>query len=272
MARENMLPFDYVVVTTKNIAEVPPSVAELIAPAVTKGKTAIVLSQNGLDIEQPLIERFPTNPILSSISLIGATETAHGVILHDDKDAQYISAFAHPGVAAEVGEAAARRYVDVYNGSGRLDIRYEADAQFVRWRKLVYNASFNPVAAVLRMDTARMRMSRHVVDELIRPVMLEIVAAARACGHALPDGVVERTIRVDPTDTAFKPSMCQDIEKGNYMEVETIVGAPLRAGEARGVPMPVLRTLYGLLRGLQLQVMEARGRWAPHFAEDNPYQ
>ena len=275
VAQEKLKPFDYILVTTKNIPDVPPTVADLIAPAVTPRETVIVLSQNGLNIEKPLLARFPGNPVLSSISLIAATETAHGEILHDDADAQHISPFADAdggGAPSEAGEAAARRYIDLYNAGGKLDIRYEPDAQRARWRKLVYNASFNSVAAVLRMDTARMRASRHVVDDLVKPIMREILAAAAAAGYPFPDDLPDRVVRVDPTDTAFKPSMCQDVEKGNFLEVETIVGEPLRAGEARGVAMPTLRAMYGLLKGLQLQVREARGLWEPTFAEDNPYK
>ncbi|KAK7990142.1 hypothetical protein PG989_010457 [Apiospora arundinis] len=258
-------PFDFILVTTKNIPDVPPTVADLIAPAVTPGKTVIVLSQNGLNIEKPLLARFPSNSILSSISLIAATETAHGEILHDDKDAQYISPFAaSPGEApSEASVAAAHRYIEIYNACGKLNIMYEPDAQLARWRKLVYNASFNSVAAVLRMDTARMRASRHVIDDLVKPIMKEIVAAAGAAGYSFPEDLPEKVIRVDPTDTAFKPSMCQDVEKGNFMEIENIVGEPLREGEARGVSMPTLRTMYGLLKGLQLQVKEARGCGSP---------
>jgi ketopantoate reductase len=66
--------------------------------------------------------------------------------------------------------------------------------------------------------------------------------------------------------------MCQDIEKGNLLEMENIVGEPLREGEARGVAMPTLRTVYGLLKGLQLQGKERKGLWEPRFTEDNPYK
>ncbi|KAK8043870.1 hypothetical protein PG994_012708 [Apiospora phragmitis] len=283
VVQENLEPFDFILVTTKNIPDIPPTVADLIAPAVTPQQTAIVLSQNGLNIERPLLARFAGNPVLSSISLIAATETAPGQIRHDDEDVQYISPFFPPppdrpspvSDEASRAEAAARRYVDVYGAGGELglDIRYEPDAQLARWRKLVYNASFNSVAAVLRMDTARMRASRHVIDDLVKPIMREIIAAASAVGgYEFPADLPDRVVRVDPTDTAFKPSMCQDVEKGNFMEVENIIGEPLREGEARGVAMPTLRTMYGLLKGLQLQVKETRGLWEPKFEEDNPYK
>lgn len=84
VGKECLRPFDFIVVTTKNIADVSPTVTEIIAPAVTAGHTTIVLLQNGLNIEKPLLVAFPMNPVLSGVSLIGAAETSPGVILHDD--------------------------------------------------------------------------------------------------------------------------------------------------------------------------------------------
>lgn len=174
----------------------------------------------------------------------------------------------------KLAEEATKRYIDIYNPEGKLDLIYDADVRRCRWRKLIYNGSFNTISTILRMDTPRMRMSVQVIDDLIRPIMKEILAAARAEGIDFPnaDEIVEAVIRADPVDTAFKPSMCQDIDKGNLFEVENIAGEPLREGEAKGVPMPTLRTVYGLLRGLQLQVKENKGLWEAKFTPDNPYQ
>jgi 2-dehydropantoate 2-reductase len=216
--------------------------------------------------------RFPTNPIISSVSYLSVLESPPGQIFQYRLDVQKIGPFASPQVLKQVVEDAARSYISIYNASGKLDIAYEEDVALVRWRKLIYNASFNSVATVLRMDTPRMRMSRHVIDDLVRPIMLEIMAAAAACDVHLPVGFPEVVIRGDPVDTSFKPSMCQDVEKGNLMEIEYIVGEPLREGEARGVPMPVLRTIYGILKGLQLQIKESKGLWEAKFEADNPYQ
>jgi 2-dehydropantoate 2-reductase len=271
VAEEKLPPFDYIVVTTKNIPDVPPTVVDLIEPAVTEGKTAIVLSQNGLNIEKPIVERFPRNPVISSISLINVAETSHGKILHDDNDVQKIGPFASPGVPADVAEAAAKRYMSLYNARDLVKITYEQDVGYTRWRKLVYNASYNTVCAVLRMDTARMRKSVHVIDDLIRPIMLEILAAAKAVGYEYPDDLVDTIIRNDPTDALIRPSMLQDVEKGNFIELEIIVKEPLLEGESRGVAMPTLRTIYGLLRGIQLQIKESRGMWEPKFEPGNPY-
>lgn len=269
---EGLDPFDFIIVTTKVIPESPPSVAEIIAPAVTPSHTAILLSQNGLNIEKPLIEAFPSNPLISSISLISVAEKGHGRIVHEDKDIQHVGPFFSPGVSRDVSEAAARRFMRVYNAKGILRIDYEEDVQRTRWRKLVYNASFNTVAAVLRMDTTTMRMSEHVITDLVRPIMYEIMSAASAAGYDLPADLPERTIRVDPTHLRIKPSMCQDIEKGQLMEIRTIAKEPLDEGERRGVDMPVLRSVYGMLKGLQLKMLEERGLWERKFVEGNPWR
>jgi len=59
--------------------------------------------------------------------------------------------------------------------------------------------------------------------------------------------------------------------KGNFMEVEVIVGEPVREGKRLGVPMPKLEALYGLLKAKQLQVMERKGLWEAKFGEGAKY-
>ncbi|KAK3317197.1 6-phosphogluconate dehydrogenase [Cercophora scortea] len=253
-------PYDFIVVATKNIADMAPSVADIIAPAVSPGHTAISLVQNGLNIERPLIAAFPSNPIISGVSFIGATEEKPGTIRHDDHDVLLVGAFDNPNIPSTTSAAAAKTFSDIYGSCPGIDVIYEPDVRFTRWRKLLYNASFNSVATILRMDTSRMRISEHVIDDLIRPIMLEIQAtAAAAAGVQLPMELVDRMITVDTFEAFFKPSMCQDIEKGNYIEFENIVGEPLREAERHGVQTPTLKVVYGLLKALQWQRMEVKG-------------
>lgn len=210
---ESPEPFDFIVVTTKNIVDVSPTVAEIIAPAVKSGHTSILLLQNGLNIEKPLIAAFPTNPILSGVSLIGATETAPGVILHDDRDRLIIGAFTNPNIPLETSTSSAKKFVELYSASGKVSCEYNENVGFVRWRKLVYNACYNSACAITHMDTSRMRILKYPIDDVVRPLMLEIVKIAKAAGHELPESIVDDMINCDPEDTYFKPSMQQDIEK-----------------------------------------------------------
>ncbi|KAK0107089.1 hypothetical protein ONS95_003796 [Cadophora gregata] len=248
---QNTKPYDFIVVTTKNVADVGPTVAEIIAPAVTEGHTTIALLQNGLNIEKPIIAAFPKNPVLSGVSLIGATETSHSHILHDDPDELIVSPYENPNISNEVSIAAAKKFAEIYSASGKVDCEYNDNVGFVRWRKLVYNACYNSACAVVRMDTSRMRMYKFPIEDVVRPLMVEIIAIAKAAGHNLPEGIADKMINADPEFTFFKPSMQQDIEKGNFIEFENIVGEPLREAERLGVAAPNLRMIYGLLKILQ---------------------
>jgi ketopantoate reductase len=102
--------------------------------------------------------------------------------------------------------------------------------------------------------------------------MLEIVAAAKAAGYQLPPDIVQKKILNDPIDVEVRPSMMQDVSKGNFIEIENIVHQPLLEGTSRGVPMPTLKTVYYILKGFQRKTMEKRGLWEPAFTPDNPYR
>lgn len=210
---EDIAPFEYVVVTTKNVPDVSPNVLDIIKPAITPGVTTVVLLQNGYNIEKPIIAKFHENVVLSGISYIQANETSHGVILHDEADSTKCGPFPGQKVPTRKAESEATRFIELYNANGKTDWKFDEDVNFTRWRKLVYNTSFNSVSAILQMDTTRMRQSQVIIDDLIRPAMLEIIAIAKAAGVDLPAGIDNTLIRVDPVDTAFVPSMGQDVAK-----------------------------------------------------------
>lgn len=205
--------FDYIVMATKNIAETHPSAAELAEPAVTPGRTVIVLIQNGLNIEKPFLSKFPNNICLSGVSLIGSHEALPGVIEHDDPDRLIIGAFRNANIAPEAEDAAAQDFVKIYAAGGKTVCTFSPDVSFHRWKKLVYNACLNPICAITGLDTGRIRLADDSVASLVRPAMQEIVAAAKACGVALPEGIEEHTIHLDPLTIYLKPSMLEDVER-----------------------------------------------------------
>ncbi|CAM1505628.1 Fc.00g112650.m01.CDS01 [Cosmosporella sp. VM-42] len=247
--------FDYIVCATKNVPDVGNiSVADLLRPAVTPGRTAIVLIQNGLNIEVPLIKAFPDNAILSGISMCGSAETDPGVIEHKLLDDLGVGPFRDVGNAAE----RARDFVARYGAGGKCYCWYDSNVAFSRWRKLLYNATINPSCAITGLDSGDMRLCPGLVDDIVRPAMREILAAAAAYGHELTEEMIETMITSDPIESHIPPSMLVDVRKGQYIEFENIVGEPLRAAEARQVPTPILRNLYSLCRSYQWKTKEKR--------------
>ncbi|KAI9373281.1 ketopantoate reductase PanE/ApbA-domain-containing protein [Aspergillus egyptiacus] len=253
--------FDYIVLSTKNIPDNPPTIADLISPAITPGRTIIVLIQNGLNIERPFVQKYPHNICLSGVSLIGSHETSPGHIEHDDRDRLIVGAFHNPNLDRAVQDDAAREFVRIYGAGGKTECVFAGmdEVPFQRWRKLVYNACLNTICAITGLDTGRIRLAGDVVETLLKPAMREIVAAAAACGVLLPEGIVEEMVEIDPLTIYLKPSMLEDVESGNLTEFENLLGEPLREGTSRGVEMPTATFLYHTLKAMQWRFKEQKG-------------
>jgi len=259
-------PFDFIICTTKNIPDAPPILADLIRPAVTPNRSIIVLVQNGLNIEKPILEAFPSNICLSGVSLCGANEPNSGHITQDDPDRLYIGAFDNPNIEKQAQANAAHDFVKLYSASGKAKCWYEPDVLFVRWRKLMYNAVWNPICALTDLDTTRLRLGSEATDPtsplnlLVIPAMNEIRAAALAAAKVkLDESLVQSMIDCDPIEIFCQPSMMQDVRKKRFIEYENILGEALKEGEAAGASMPTIKVLYGMCKAVQWRTREAQG-------------
>ncbi|RBR05518.1 uncharacterized protein FIESC28_11354 [Fusarium coffeatum] len=246
--------FDYIICATKNTPDVSTPVADLIRPAVTPGHSTIVLLQNGLNIEVPLLEAFPDNIILSGISICGSSEPESGTIEHNLHDELRIGPFRDVGDAAD----RARDIVARYNAGGRCTCHYDSDVAFSRWKKLLYNAVYNPVGALANLDTGDIQLCPGLVDEVVRPGMREIQATAAAYGQEITDEMIESTITTEPIETHVPPSMLVDVRKSQYIELENLIGEPLRCAKARNVATPILQNHYSLAKSYQWKLQTKR--------------
>lgn len=273
--KESLPPYDYILTVTKNCPDIPPTIQELISQAVTPGHTVIVMIQNGLNIEKAMFAAFPTNIVLSGVSMIDSHEGVLGTIHHEEHDLLFLGAFHNPSFPAETEIVAAKKFIEIYGAAGKTKVEYQEDVQWGRWRKLIFNATLNPICAITGLDDARIRLAPGAVDGLVKPAQKEIWDTAAKLGHRLPDDIMETMLNMDPMDLYLKPSMQCDIEKvgfqlpeakrililakGNYMEYEYLVGEPLREAEKAGVPTPTLKVIYEICKALQWRVMETRG-------------
>lgn len=255
--------FDYVVVAIKALPEVYKT-EDIIRDAIPSTTTAdgraptIVLIQNGIDIEQPVAEAFPHSLVLSGVSMIGSHNYG-GKIVQFEPDS--LSVGYYPESAKDTlnnteREELAREFVALYALSG-ADCTYHPQLQAARWRKLVYNSCINTVCALTAVDTARAYLCG-LDDCLIRPAMLEILATAAAAGYPLDSDLPQKMLASDG-GVYHEPSMMVDVAKGNPVELEVILGNPLRTARALGVPTPILTVVYNLLKGVQFRLMEKRG-------------
>ncbi|KAJ5403522.1 Ketopantoate reductase ApbA/PanE [Penicillium cosmopolitanum] len=249
-------PFDYVIVTMKNIPEIT-NIAEIIAPSVTPNHTTIVLLQNGIYTEPPIIDAFPTNAVLSGPSYIGAHER-NGHVIHDDPDRYHLGVFHNTQLDRKYEQSRLEDFASVYNGNNIEHAMVVQDIVHYRWRKALWNGIYNTMCAITQLDNAAIRRSGGE-HSLIRPGMAEMAAIAKADGYDLGENIVDEMVDATPIELSFRPSMLVDVDKGNPVEVEVILGNALRVARREGVQTPILDNTYRFLKLIQNRLLTARG-------------
>ena len=245
-------PFDYVIVSTKALPD--DETSKVIEPAVTKGRTTIALIQNGIGIEDEYAKRFPENPLLSCVVYLPATQISPGHIQMGTFEFLEIGTF--PASAYQTKpqtKEAADKFMDILRTAGSKATWYD-DVQEKRWNKLLLNAPWNPISALTLSRDVAFLASSPAADKAIHDVMLEVAAISQALGYTsiTAEVAAEQLKRAkDRVGTkGIEPSMLVDVLNARRMEVETILGNPVRIAKGLGIEVPRLELLYGLSKAL----------------------
>jgi 2-dehydropantoate 2-reductase len=125
-----------------------------------------------------------------------------------------------------------------------------ADARGAQWTKLIFNAATNPVGALTRLHHGA--ASRFPpTGELFEALIVEGEAVANAMGielHGNPRDLVAKGANAPGKHNA---SMLQDVLASRTSEVDFMNGAILKWGEKYGVPTPLNRAMWELVKGLE---------------------
>jgi 2-dehydropantoate 2-reductase len=94
---------------------------------------------------------------------------------------------------------------------------------------------------------------------LVRQLMAEVIAAARALGFAISDSIIEDRIEKTRNMGEYKASTLVDFEQGRPLEVESLFLEPLRRAQSAGVDTPRLAALCRVLAQLDSRSTSATG-------------
>ncbi len=123
-----------------------------------------------------------------------------------------------------------------------------ADVEALLWGKIVINAAINPITALLNISNGQL-LEIQPARDLAANIAREAAAVAVALGIRLPYPDPQVAIEAVARRTAAnRSSMLRDIQRGAPTEINAICGAIVRAGEQTGVPTPLNRTLWQLVR------------------------
>ena len=212
----------------------------LVAPAIGPA-TRLCLIANGLDVEAPLASAFPDTPLVSGVAFVCTSRTAPGHIEHTAFGKLLLGSFPK-GV-----DANCQTFADAFQSAGIKAVT-TPDITVERWKKSIWNASFNPLSVLTNAaDTGRL-LGSPGAEQLVRALMAEVIETARAEGYHLPGQLIETNLDNTRAMPPYLTSMALDYVKGNPIELDAIVGRIVHYADRHGLAIPHLRTVYETLR------------------------
>jgi len=179
-------------------------------------------------------------PLLSSVTFMSGTR-------HGDAHVEYILDTATwIGPYRDTTRADAQSVADLIVASGLKAEAFD-DLRPAQWSKLIFNATVNSVAALTGLPH-----DPHFAGEPLGPLVHALVdegkAAAHAAGVELWEDPWEMNVLATQRGHAHRPSMLEDVEAHRPTEIDLITGALVREAEREGVPVPLHRALYALIK------------------------
>jgi 2-dehydropantoate 2-reductase len=143
----------------------------------------------------------------------------------------------------------AKRVVALFLESG-IESRVAENIKPVLWHKLFVNVGINAVTALTGIRNGQLLDSEHS-RQLVAAAVGEAVAVARMLDIGIDkkkDTIIEQVFAVAVATASNRSSMGQDLDRHSPTEIDAINGYIVRRAEELNIPVPVNRTLTGLIK------------------------
>ncbi|MDE3024003.1 MAG: 2-dehydropantoate 2-reductase, partial [Acidobacteriota bacterium] len=222
-------PCDFGIVATKAMH----TSAAIAATAHAFADGCVATVQNGLGNEEAIAEHVAR--VIRGTTFPAGKILAPGRVQWDVKGDTTIGPFEpSPAPFAEI-----ERLADACSRAGMPTIAVE-DARGPQWRKVIFNASTNPIGALTGLTHGRL-CERPDLRALVSRLVDEGKAVAAAQGIELdadPEALIDHAARPDVA-YGHKASMLQDVEARRTTEIDYLNGGIVRVGREHDVPTPL---------------------------------
>ena len=242
---------------TSDAAELPPCEFGIVATKAMHTSAAIAATahafangcvatvQNGLGNEEAIAEHIER--VIRGTTFPAGKILEPGLVQWDVKGDTTLGPFEpQPAPLEEIG-----RLADACTRGG-MPTAGVADARGPQWRKVIFNASTNPVGALTGLTHGRV-CERPDLRQLVSGLVDEGKAVAAAQEIELdadPEDLIDHAAK---PEVAYdhKASMLQDVEARRTTEIDYLNGGIVRFGREHGVPTPLNQAIWALVRGLE---------------------
>jgi 2-dehydropantoate 2-reductase len=232
-------PVDLILFTTKTYDT--DRAAQVIKAMVGK-ETVVVPLQNGIDAAERIGSYVGREHLVGGVTWLSAAIDGPGVI------GQY-SQFRRVVLGEFDGKMTARlkKIYETLQTTG-ITVELSEDILKVLWTKFVFISAASALGSLSRASIGEYRQvpeTREVLTEALR----EVAAVAQAGGVQLEGDLVAKTLEfIDNAAADMKTSMQRDVEAGRPSELESMIGVVPRLGRQTGVPTPIMRLAYAVLK------------------------
>ncbi len=227
------------------------SAVAALAPLVGPG-TVVLTLQNGIDNGEQLAAALGREPVMIGSAYMEGRIREPGVVTQGGPGMAVFGELT-PGITGR-----GRNLLKVFLDAGwRVELAENMPGML--WKKFAYIAGSAGVNAATGSDYGEMR-SVPETRELIEGAIEECLAVGRALGAPLMEDSLEWAMTsLDNFPATGRASLAKDFQDGNPVELEGLTGAVVRLGRQAGVPTPLNRAIYAILKPWELRLRQGGG-------------
>lgn len=197
---------------------------------------------NGLEHIHILQQTFGEEAVIGGSAYIIATLNERGHVVHSSTQHDLVFGPLHPSqqeLCAQIENISDQAIMDAHHST-----------QILRriWQKYIFINAFSGVTTAANLNIGTIRHYPETFS-LLKKVLIEMQQLAAAYDIEITDNQIAQSIQQlhDLPDEATS-SMHQDRRKFLTLEVEHLQGGALRLAEKAGIKLPVIETLYGIIK------------------------
>ena len=208
---------------------------------------ALVLClQNGVDnadrLRTVLSQHAQPQRVLAAVVYVATEMSGPGHVRHHGRGELVMEPSGSVTSSALTSEAVAQAFIEA-----GVPTEVSANVRGALWAKLILNCAYNAVSAITQLPYGR-AVAGEGVQDLMKDVVAECLAVAKADGVQVPGDVDAAVRRIAETMSGQFSSTAQDLSRGKRTEIDYLNGLIVRRGQALGIATPANRVLWALVK------------------------
>jgi 2-dehydropantoate 2-reductase len=225
-----------------------------VLPPLLKDNSIVLVLQNGLDTEPEVAKIVGDDRVIGGLCFLCSYKVSPGHICHLDYGTITLGEYARDYQAIGITHRMHQIASD-FKRAG-IPMKMSEDLLLSRWKKLVWNIPYNALSVILDARTDEL-MANPDTLALVEEIMAEVIAGAKSCDRIISEDFIETMLERTHKMKPYRTSMKIDYDESRPLEVDAILGNPLRIAQKAGIKLPQISVLYRMLKFMDAQKQEA---------------